>query len=207
MKETPPPLTHSPTVSDRGRASTADSTPITTPVSAAAAHFGPLRPRNKDRDLYFSWAKRPLEASSALLESDILFDDSGDSTFPLFPDSPPSDDMDCGAAPIDIAAPPRISSHSPRTSNLTAALQDAGAADASQSAAINIAQRNGSDGRQPAAARLDSVGNGLPSSYYGSGARQIPGVRDRPRRESTASSFANGMSWGGVSVGSWVRDE
>lgn len=29
----------------------------------------------------------------------------------------------------------------------------------------------------------------------------------RPRRESVAGSLAGGMSWGGVSVGSWIRDE
>ena len=55
--------------------------------------------------------------------------------------------------------------------------------------------------------RQDSASNGMPSSYYGSGARQIPGRAERSRRESAAGSFANGMSWGGVSVGSWVRDE
>jgi transcription factor SFP1 len=46
------------------------------------------------------------------------------------------------------------------------------------------------------------------SSYYnGTGAKPIS-VKDRNRRESnTAGSFMNGMSWGGISVGSWVRDE
>lgn len=29
----------------------------------------------------------------------------------------------------------------------------------------------------------------------------------RPRRESLAGSLVGGMSWGGVSVGSWIRDE
>jgi transcription factor SFP1 len=29
----------------------------------------------------------------------------------------------------------------------------------------------------------------------------------RPRRESMANSLVGGMSWGGVSVGSWIRDE
>jgi transcription factor SFP1 len=29
----------------------------------------------------------------------------------------------------------------------------------------------------------------------------------RPRRESLAGSLVQGMSWGGVSVGSWIRDE
>lgn len=30
---------------------------------------------------------------------------------------------------------------------------------------------------------------------------------DRARRESLAQSLNAGMSWGGVSVGSWIRDE
>ena len=29
----------------------------------------------------------------------------------------------------------------------------------------------------------------------------------RPRQESLAGSMIGGMSWGGVSVGSWIRDE
>jgi transcription factor SFP1 len=33
-------------------------------------------------------------------------------------------------------------------------------------------------------------------------------MKDRPRRESNAmNSLVNGLSWGGVSVGSWIRDE
>ena len=31
--------------------------------------------------------------------------------------------------------------------------------------------------------------------------------REHPRRESLAGSLVGGMSWGGVSVGSWIRDE
>jgi transcription factor SFP1 len=47
----------------------------------------------------------------------------------------------------------------------------------------------------------------LGSSFYGSGARPIS-MKDRPRRESNQmGSFAGGISWGGVSVGSWIRDE
>ncbi|TGO74944.1 hypothetical protein BELL_0245g00010 [Botrytis elliptica] len=32
-------------------------------------------------------------------------------------------------------------------------------------------------------------------------------INDRPRRESLAGSLVGGMSWGGVSVGSWIRDD
>jgi transcription factor SFP1 len=55
--------------------------------------------------------------------------------------------------------------------------------------------------------RDDSLSNVLDASYQGMGARPIM-VKDRPRRESNnTGSFMGGMSWGGISVGSWVRDE
>ena len=44
-------------------------------------------------------------------------------------------------------------------------------------------------------------------SRHGSGAQPISMNRDKPRRESLAGSMVGGMSWGGVSVSSWVRDE
>lgn len=211
LKDTPPPLTHSPSTSDKGRESTAESTPINTPTFTAASHFGAAGRPRKGKDLYFSWHKKPVDTTGAFLDSEILFEDTGDGSFPLFPDSPPHralDDMDSGVAPIDIATPQRFNSQSPRnqTSNLTFALQEAGATGL-QSSAINIGGRNGNDGRLSVVGRQESFSNGLPSSYYGSGARQIPGRAERPRRESAAGSFSNGMSWGGVSVGSWVRDE
>ena len=46
-------------------------------------------------------------------------------------------------------------------------------------------------------------------SRFENGARPIS-VKGRPannRRESLAQSIGMGMSWGGVSVGSWIRDE
>lgn len=48
----------------------------------------------------------------------------------------------------------------------------------------------------------------LGTSYYGSGARPIS-FRDGNRRESNAlaSSLIGGMSWGGLSVGSFIRDD
>jgi len=44
-------------------------------------------------------------------------------------------------------------------------------------------------------------------SRNGSGAQPITMNREKPRRESLAESMVGGMSWGGVSVSSWVRDE
>ncbi|KAL8964985.1 MAG: hypothetical protein Q9197_006722 [Variospora fuerteventurae] len=48
------------------------------------------------------------------------------------------------------------------------------------------------------------------TSQYGSGAKPISmsnANRERPRRESLAGSMVSGMSWGGVSVGSFIRDD
>lgn len=215
-QETPPPLCYSPIASDRGRESTADTTPISTPVEQAASpQFG--RPK-KDSNLYFAWHRKPHElgASRSLLpEPDLLFEDAGDCSFPLFPESPPRHsslrDMAQAASPIDITTPPRFGSNSPhnQTSNLTSALREAAAsrdlsATPNQHAASSTDFR---DGRLSISGRHDSISNGLGSSFYGSGARPIS-MKDRPRRESNnMGSFAGGMSWGGVSVGSWIRDE
>lgn len=58
----------------------------------------------------------------------------------------------------------------------------------------------------------DSVNGGAPSvgSHHAGGALPIlmdNSNRKTSRRESIASSLVGGMSWGGVSVGSWIRDE
>ncbi|KAF2471096.1 uncharacterized protein BDR25DRAFT_325370 [Lindgomyces ingoldianus] len=214
--KTPPPLTYSPNASDRGRESTAETTPISTPVvQAASPQLGRTR---KNRDLYFSWHRKPHELGghrSLLSEPDLLFEDTGDCSFPLFPESPPQTiphrDMASTASPIDISTPPRFNSSSPRnqTSNLTFALQEAGANhDLAGTAHANTAGGNEfRDGRLSVGGRNDSISNGLGSSFYGSGARPIS-MKDRPRRESNnMGSFAGGVSWGGVSVGSWIRDD
>ena len=206
--ETPPPLISSPSASDRGRESTAESTPVTTPVISNASLARP----KKERDLYFSWHRRSHDAdarTSLHLESGLLFTDTDDSTFPLFPDSPPKFErraMATSASSIDIPTGPRPSSTSPRphTSNLTSQLRGLGGAGAPTSA-INIGSRGGNDGRL-GATRQDSMSGAAGSSYYGTGARPIS-VKGKPRRESMAGSLVNGMSWGGVSVGSWIRDE
>ncbi|EON69453.1 hypothetical protein W97_08713 [Coniosporium apollinis CBS 100218] len=109
------------------------------------------------------------------------------------------------ASPIQIATPPRFNSQSPRTSNLTSALQNA-VLSGQQSDAINIGGKNPSDGRMSIGARQNSLNNGMGSYFGGSGARPIS-VKDRQRRESQAGSLSNGMSWGGISVGSWIRDD
>ncbi|KAJ5161844.1 hypothetical protein N7492_007236 [Penicillium capsulatum] len=96
-----------------------------------------------------------------------------------------------GAAPIDIATRQSTSVSPPgqQASNLTSALQKAGTGE-----------------RAPP--RKDSIG--AATAQWGNGTKPISmsgSARDKGRRESLAGSLVGGMSWGGVSVGSWIRDD
>jgi transcription factor SFP1 len=210
----PPPLSHSP------RESTAASTPITTPVQQPASpHFGRIK-QDAGPNSFYSWHRKPHElVASQLPDTELLFEDSGDCSFPLFPDSPPQQqqqqqqhsvvpNMAQIASPIDIQTPPRYGSNSPQnqTSNLTSALREA-EANRDASSTPNQLNPNGLEFQRPSMGERHPSVSMLGSSFYGSGARPIS-MKDRPRRESNnMGSFAGGMSWGGVSVGSWIRDE
>lgn len=119
-------------------------------------------------------------------------------------------------SPIDIATPSRHGSASPhvqQTSNLTTALHSTTGNESRQTSAMNIGGAT-SKAFTAVFGRSDSMGgsnSGLwTGSHYGTGAQpmsmNIPN-REHPRRESLAGSLVGGMSWGGVSVGSWIRDE
>jgi transcription factor SFP1 len=190
-----------------------------------------LSTKKQPRDLYFSWHKKqdvvehrnvsfrgPVWESDDELADPLFVDESDhDATFPLFPtNSPPASQhakemAETSAAPIDISLPPRLSnSQSPRnqTSTLTSALQEASAAGENAPDSSNTQYMTVPDlGRLSVSGRHDSISNLFSSSYLGSGARPIS-TQDRSRRESnTGGSFmGNGMSWGGISVGS-LRDE
>lgn len=198
----PPALSHSP------RESTAASTPINTPVEQPASpQFG--RPKKDSAaPLVHAWHRKPHElVARHLPDTELLFEDAGDCSFPLFPEA---DDMAQTAAPIDIQTPPRYGSNSPQnqTSNLTSALREAEANREHSATPNNQLHPNGVDFQRPSMGdRHGSISNMLSSSFYNTGARPIS-MKDKPRRESTnMGSFAGGMSWGGVSVGSWIRDE
>ncbi|KAI4167746.1 MAG: hypothetical protein LQ348_007604 [Seirophora lacunosa] len=119
--------------------------------------------------------------------------------------------MDSGTATMNLATRPAASLSSRRhlTSNLTSALQSTSANETRPTPAISISNSRAS---QSGPARRDSLSSvmAVSASQYGSGARPISmnnANRDRPRRESLAGSMVSGMSWGGVSVDSWIRDE
>lgn len=168
----------------------------------------------------FSWHRKATGAfggrASLFVDSALLETEFGDSTFPLFGQSPPNHDMVERTSPIDIATSSRHGSASPRvqqTSNLTTALHSTTGNESRQTSAMNIGASNGK-AFPTGFGRNDSLGgshSGMGTgSQYGTGAQpmsmNIPN-RGYPRRESLAGSLVGGMSWGGVSVGSWIRDE
>jgi transcription factor SFP1 len=203
---TPPPLSHSP------RESTAASTPISTPVQQPASpHFGRIKP-DAGTNSFYSWHRKPHElVVSQLPDTELLFEDTGDCSFSLFPDSPQQHsvvhNMAQTASPLDIQTPTRYGSNSPpnQTSNLTSALREA-EANRDTSSTPNQLNANGLDFQRPSMGERNPSISMLGSSFYGSGAQPM---KDRPRRPSNNNmgSFVGGMSWGGVSVGSWIRDE
>jgi hypothetical protein len=110
--------------------------------------------------------------------------------------------MASSASPIDIATP--RASPPNQTSNLTSQLQAANARSGDTQPPTFMAnmERRGSEFR-PDSLRPGSISMG--NSFH---SRPIS-MRDRGRRDSTnhAGSLMAGMSWGGLSVGSFIRDE
>ncbi|PWY92023.1 C2H2 transcription factor [Aspergillus heteromorphus CBS 117.55] len=203
----PPSLHYSPSVGDLDCASTRDSTPVTTPLGFGVPSRRPDREKLSD----LSWTRNPFDIGdtpSPYFDSRHLhphFDPDHD--FPLFPPSPLPTSKMAGAAPIDIAT--RQSSVSPpgqQASNLTSALQRAGNGD--RTGSISHANGIGLNVFKAPPPRKDSIG--AASAQWGNGTKPISvsgSNRDNTRRESLAGSLVGGMSWGGVSVGSWIRDD
>lgn len=208
--DTPPPLHFSPPSSDLDRASTRETTPISTPTGFAIAS---ARKPDRDRIPFSPWQRTSAGKSTASLANGLsttVAVDFDDPLFPLFPSSPPERTMQQNSSsPINISSSRNASASPPgqQASNLTSALQQAAATDrpdapASWSlASPNALKANGGT-------RKDSFGAAM--AQYTNGTKPITVVgsnRDKPRRESLAGGLVGGMSWGGVSVGSWIRDE
>ena len=201
----PPPLHRSPSLSDKGPSSR-DSTPVSTPVGC-----GPSFARRPAKDTALPWFKRPLEkapsTASLFVDSTLLEPNFDTDSFPLFGETVQSESMGTTASPLDVS---RQTSTSPRGqhSNLTSALQSAQAADGFGNGPGTFGNVSLSNGQFENSSRSDSISNGV--SGWANGTKPISMGSSgsyRNRRESLAASMTGGMSWGGVSVGSWIRDE
>ncbi|KAH8698872.1 putative C2H2 transcription factor [Talaromyces proteolyticus] len=202
---TPPSLHYSPSISDLDPPSTGASTPIRTPVGFGVTSFA-RKPSSRGKDS-FSWTQKPADPGNQTVYLDsAVIDDDALSTFPLFPSSPAQ--FHTMSGPFDLSA--RQTSVSPpgqQASNLTSALQKAANNDRPGSIS-NPTASNASAVYKAAAARKDSLGASM--AQWGNGTKPISVMgsnREKPRRESLAGSLVGGMSWGGISVGSWIRDD
>lgn len=161
----------------------------------------------------------PIQPSSSSnispsdLDSDAIFVDDDITT------SPPDLTFSCGlsspassnslsdhskmqvssASPIDIATPTRNSSSSPSSQ----AAQKANYIDQDSRASAIMSGATMDNGGMGRGVRQESFAGAKPISMNNPNRN----LDARPRRESMANSLVGGMSWGGVSVGSWIRDE
>ena len=199
-RDTPPPLHFSPVASDRERSSTAETTPISTPRAFATGF-----PRKAEKENLFSWQYRHsgfAPPTSAYVDSTLLDSDFEESTFPLFNEPSVSlNPRSAGKATENATPSGHQALRGPSyTSTLTSALQTTSTNEVRSTTAMDV-------GSQP-----NGFGSGLggSASQQGTSAQPISvkaSNREQPRRESLASSLVTGMSWGGNSVGSWIRDE
>ncbi len=205
--DSPPPLHHSPAASDNALATSRESTPLT-PVG-----FAPLisrRPeKDRGKDGHLPWFKKPADVgiatTSLFLDSPLLEPDFDDHSFPLFGSSPPAASMAGAVNPIDIAT--RQASTSPRgpqSSNLTSALQRKPDGEASQMPSMWASDRVD----KSETGKSTNLPDGPIAGDHCAKPISMRGVsEEKIRRGSLAQSMTAGMSWGGISVGSWIREE
>ena len=197
-RETPPPLHFSPALSDRDRSSTRETSPIGTPQA-----FGPgagLPRKTHQQKEILPWNNRPISFSdnpTSFVDDSLLETDYENSTFTLFDDGIDHNKMGSRATPVDIASSPQAGS---RFTSSTNALHPTTGNETRVSGAIDISGGSSKRAMSNVFGRRDSVAQtgAQPMSTNGS---------SRVRKDSLASSMATGMSWGGISVGSWIRDE
>ena len=198
--------------------SSGESTPVSTPkgVGATAAAFP--RKAERERDLVFPWHRRAAgygaggapSASHFYADSTLLESELGDDSFPLFESTVGNGagafEMDGGVSGIGI--PPHTqTSPRPNTSTLTSALQATSGNELRSTPAGGNAM---SWGKPAGSGRHDSISMAGLTPQYTSGAVPITGHRNsnaQGRRESNAGSIMSGMSLGGISMNSWIRDE
>ena len=189
-------------MSDRERSETADTTPVSTPRPFATGF-----PRKTEKENLFVWQHKYsgfAGQTNSYVDSTLLESDFEDSTFPLFNEPSGGLDMGTRSTPIRIATPSgHGSSHGPsQTSSLSSPLQTTSGNEIRPSSAMDVSGQFKAFGS-------GYGGNGT-GSHLSTAAQPISvnsSNREKPRRQSLASSMVTGMSWGGNSVGSWIRDE
>ncbi|EPE24229.1 C2H2 and C2HC zinc finger [Glarea lozoyensis ATCC 20868] len=107
--------------------------------------------------------------------------------------------MPSSSSPINIATPSRNTSSSPSSQGKRPVINYPDT-DSRTSAMMSGTAFDSSMGRS----RQDSFAGARPIAMNNANNR---GHDARQRRESMANSLVQGMSWGGVSVGSWIRDD
>lgn len=203
--DSPPSLHHSPATSERVLGNSRESTPLTPVGSNPSTTRKPDKEKGKPSHL--PWFRRPIDigvaTTSLYIDSPLLEPDFDDHSFPLFGGSPPSSSM-AGAAPIDIAT--RQASTSPRgnqSSNLTSALQQNPDVKARPIPSTKNARSDHLE-----VAKSINMAEGASPQPDGTKPISMRGVwAGKERRESIPQSLTNGMSWSGISVDSWIRDE
>jgi transcription factor SFP1 len=199
-EESPPSLHHSPSPSDQSQFPSRDTTPVT-PVSST------LPGKKPDKDRFLPWFKKPIDIGKSTtrlcLDTALLEPDFDDNSFPLFGASPPPTGMAGVASTINLSA--RHASTSPRgnqPSTLTSALQRGDSGENNYLDGMNMAA--------PHAVPPVHHESSADFSRFENGTRPISvkgKMNNNMRRESLAQSVNTGMSWGGISVGSFLRDE
>lgn len=212
IRDTPPPLIHSSSLSDRESSKSRETTPATPivldsfsskPSAQAAESTEAATVGGRDQLPWFRRPPRPGTTTTSLCtHSSPVRPDFDEPAFELF-GSPSRDRSMAVNALTDDGTNHRQSSTSPRgnqPSHLTAALKK------SQGSERLVDNTPTMDRQRPSLATPETSD----MSRFENGARPIS-VKGRPiqkdRRESLAQSIGMGMSWGGASVGSWIRDE
>ncbi|KIX07918.1 uncharacterized protein Z518_02572 [Rhinocladiella mackenziei CBS 650.93] len=201
-EESPPPLHHSPSPSDRSHFTSRDTTPVT-PVGN-----GPSFGKKTEKD-FLPWFRKPIDVGRTTtrlcLDTSLLEPDFDDNTFPTFGAPPPVRGMASVANPLDISV--RQTSTSPRgnqPSNLTSALQRSD----SEEKRMMANQAPETTLTRPIPQMPSNVSDDFTRFEHGARPISMKGMaNDKARRESIAQSLGTGMSWGGISAGSWIRDD
>ncbi|KAI6788354.1 hypothetical protein KC360_g8829 [Hortaea werneckii] len=194
------------------RDSSVESTPVSTPHSTGfnlSSYTTATKNPAADREVFFNaHFQSGGDASEELSSDELLFPcDQPDTDFdvPLYPSAHPLGHAAPMVGPVDIAPNSRHNSRSPPSKETTEN------ASQFQRPSISIREEpNMEDARQNESQypglRKGSIGM-LGTTPYGT--RSIPVRGGDIRRESNAlsGSLMNGMSWGGISVGSFIKDD